>query len=278
MTQFAECAWVEERLSAYIDKEVGEEERLQIEEHCDNCEKCRVTISEFVALGSLMRQSETCVDTEPVWDKVASILDKSHLVSLTAKPNLKSLAYAILATAASAALIWIALRSNPSIEDGPVRSHDHSSLAVDFQEVIEHAKIEPQEALEKLVAKYKGQELDRDAATKYLGYEPAIFRSVPQGFARLSTHVLNMPCCKCSATICKREDGTSMIVFEHKDEQPVWFGDWPSIEAQCSGKTCKIVESAGTLVVSWKNDDRQVTLIGANDTEEINQWVESLKL
>ncbi|MCU0713814.1 MAG: hypothetical protein MUC43_17280 [Pirellula sp.] len=60
----------------------------------------------------------------------------------------------------------------------------------------------------------------------------------------------------------------------------MWFGDSPSIETQCAGKTCKIVESesAGQLAVSWKSEDRQLTMIGANDISEVNQWVASMKL
>ncbi len=69
-----------------------------------------------------------------------------------------------------------------------------------------------------------------------------------------------------------------MIVFEHKDEQSVWFGDLPCIETQCSGKQCRIIESAGQLAVSWRQNDRQFTMIGAADVAEVSQWVETLKL
>ncbi len=273
----AKCDWVEERLSAYIDKEIGEEERKHIEEHCEQCEACRALVSQFVGMGTLMRQSEPLVDTDAIWDKVAVNLD-SRDVKLTSTKSNSNWGYVILATAASVALVWFVTRNNSSSEHGDEQSHEHAALAVDFQHVIELAKTEPKAAIAKLVTKYQGQELDQKAATKYLGYEPALFRSVPMGFTRVSTHVLNMPCCKCSATICERGDGTSLIVFEHKEEQPIWFGDSPSIETQCSGKTCKIVESAGQLAVSWKNEDRQLTLLGANDIAEVNQWVTSMKL
>lgn len=278
MKHVADCEWVEERLSAYIDNELAAEDRLRIEEHCEQCRTCRELIAQFVSIGSLMRQSEPSVDVEAVWDKVAANLDNHTVAPATIKSNPRSWGYAALATAASIALIWFVARNESSTEHDGERSHEHSALAVDFQEVIEHAKNEPQTAITMLAAKYKGQVLDQESASKFLGYEPAVFQNVPQGFARVSTHGLNMPCCKCSATICQREDGTSLIVFEHKDEQPVWFGDSPSIETQCSGKTCKIIESAGQLAVSWKNDDRQMTLIGATDIAEVNQWVEQMKL
>jgi len=271
------CDWIEDKLSAYIDTEVREEDRRQIEEHCNQCESCRTMISQFVSIGRLMRQSEQRVDADAVWERVSVQLDNAQVVHVSTKTGNRTWVYAILATSASIALLWFVVRDS-SKEHRHDEAHQHASLAVDFQEVFRLTKTEPKAAIAKLVAKYQGQELNQTAATDYLGYEPALFRSVPEGFSRVSTHVLSMPCCKCSATLCERSDGTSLIVFEHKDEQPVWFGDAPSIETQCSGTTCKIVESAGQLAVSWKNQDRQLTVVGANDLAEVNQWVASMKL
>jgi len=272
------CDWIEDNLSTFIDNEVGGEDRRQIEEHCDQCERCRTMVSQYMSIGRLMRHAEERVDTEAVWERVAVRLDNAAVVSVSKKAT-KKWGYAILATAASISLFWFVLRDNTSREQGHDNdAHQHASLAVDFQDVFQSVKTEPKAAIAKLVAKYQGQELDQKAATDYLGYEPALFKSIPEGFARVSTHVLNMPCCKCSATLCERSDGTSLIVFEHKDEQPVWFGDSPSIETQCSGTTCKIVESAGQLAVSWRNQDRQLTVVGANDLAEVNQWVASMNL
>ena len=70
----------------------------------------------------------------------------------------------------------------------------------------------------------------------------------------------------------------SLIVFEHKDEKPVWFEDLPAIETQCSETQCRIIESAGQLAVSWRQKERQYTLIGATDIAEVSQWVDTLKL
>jgi hypothetical protein len=273
------CEWIEENVSAYVDNELTADERQRVDSHCAQCEACRQLVEQYRAIGVLMRQSEATVDTDALWEQVASRLDEQSVVPISSKSQPKNWVYAMLATAASIALIWFVARNNSSSDhDDGLASHEHAALAVDFQEVIRSAQSEPKAAISKLVAKYQGKELDATGTTKYLGYEPALFKSVPEGFTRVSTHVLNMPCCKCSASICQRSDGTSLIVFEHKDEQPVWFGDSPSIETQCAGKTCKIVESAGQLAVSWKSDDRQLTMIGANDIAEVNQWVESMKL
>ncbi len=275
--QLGSDPFIADRLSAYIDNELAAEDVHQIEQHCSTCEMCRVLVSQYRAIGTLMRQSEVHVDTEHIWERVSARLDDGPIVPISTRYQPKNWVYAMLATAASIALIWFVAKSNLLSEHGD-ETHKHAVLAVDFQEVIRSAKNEPRTAVAKLVAKYQGKELDSVATADYLGYVPAVFNRVPAGFARASTHVLNMPCCKCSASICKRNDGTSLILFEHKDEQPVWFGDSPSIETQCSGKTCKIIETAGQLAVSWKNQDRQLTIVGASDIAEVNQWVASLSL
>jgi Putative zinc-finger len=271
------CDWVEEHLSAYIDNELAAQERLKFDSHCDQCDSCRALAAEYQAIGRLMRQSEAGVDTNSLWERVEHRLDDDRVVPISTKSQPRNWVYAILATAASVAVIWFIARNPISEHNHSDTNHEHAALAVDFQEVIRTAKLEPKVAVAKLVSKYQGKELDAKATASYLGYEPTLFKSIPEGFSLVSTHVLNMPCCKCSASICERADGTSLVVFEHKDEQPVWFGELPSIETQCSGRTCKIVEASGQLAVSWKNDDRQLTMVGANDLAEVNNWVKKMQ-
>lgn len=277
------CDLVKDQLSAYIDHELDGTTCQAIDGHLARCDQCRSMAMEFRALGTLLRRSEPFVDTEAVWVRIADHLVTRPAISLSKESHAnwrtKQTGFSILAVAASIALLCFSLLRNDVREHAAGKlPHDHGALAVDFGEVFRFAKAEPQRAIAGLIAKYQGRELSQVETSEYLGYEPALFRSVPGGFTRVSTHVLNMPCCKCSATICARIDGTALIVFEHKDEQPVWFGDSPSIETQCAGKSCKIIESAGQLAVSWKNQDRQLTMVGANDIAEVNQWVAFLKL
>lgn len=272
------CDWVDENVSVYLDSKLDSVEIQRFESHCAQCDACCKLVEQYKVIGVLMRQSEQRVDTESIWEQLAVRLGDQSGVLLTSYSRPMNWIYATLATAASLALRWFVVKSSSDFghSDG-LGSHQHASLAVDFQEVNRSAQSEPKAAISKLVAKYQGKELATKATTSFLGYEPALFKRVPEGFTRISTHVLNMPCCKCSASICKRTDGISLIVFEHNDEQPVWFGDSPSIETRFAGRTCKIVESAGQLAVSWKSEDRQITLIGAGDIAEVNEWVEAMQ-
>ncbi len=274
------CDQVSEKLSAFIDDELSPQEQVQIQQHVSMCVSCRSQTEQFVAIGDLMRRSEATEVALPSWEVVEQGLVRAAILPVETKVDQSKWIYAALATAASLALLWFALSSLRKERHGEheLAEHAHTNMTVDFQDVLQLAQTNPKTAIGKLIAKYDGKELDRSATIDYLGYEPALFKALPVGFTRTSTHVLNMPCCKCSATICQRSDGSSLVVFEHKEEQPVWFGEAPSIETQCAGRTCRIIESAGNLAVAWKNNGRQLTLIGARDNTEADQWVATLNL
>lgn len=273
------CKDVTDKLSQFMEGELDSAMHERMSLHIESCDSCKKELECFRRIGVWMREVEVPVDTEVAWERIEAAIPSTR--KLNDRWSLKWVVPA-LALAASvgfvmARIVWFPTdRTNLSSHEHA--AHDHDSLAVDFRNVIDFAQSEPQRAISSLVEKYDGKPLDAEAATKYIGYRPALFSSLPDGFQRVSTHVLNMPCCKCTATVCQRPNGTSLIMFEHKDEQPVWFGDLPSIETQCSGKQCRIVESAGQLAVSWRQNDRQFTMIGAMDVVEINQWVETLKL
>ncbi len=238
--------------------------------------------------GQRLRRSEKVIDTEAIdteamWERASGQLQLTapHDAGRNSKGRdwlMRSTVSVLVVTAASLLLIFSLSFVGSDTHDTTDASHNHASLAADFAEVFRSAQTEPQKALATLSTKYDGRQLGEEETTKYLGYEPALLKSLPTGITRVSIHVLNMPCCRCSATICERSNGTSLIVFEHKDEQLVWFGDSPSIETECAGMPCRIIESAGKLAASWRNQDRQMTIVGANDLAEVNQWVNSLKL
>ncbi len=276
------CESVSFKLSEFLDGELDSTTTEQIALHISTCDSCRCDLQSFQRIGEWLRQDEGTVDTEASWNRLESALSTKKLVNTR---SIFAWGIPILAVAASLVFVVANLVFKPygdrdlaNDSSHKLHQHDRDSLAVDFRQVIELAQTSPELAISSLIDKYHGQQLDAEAATKFIGYKPSLFDNVPVGFDRISTHVLNMPCCKCTASICARQDGRSLIVFEHKDEQPVWFGDLPTIETQCSGTQCRIIESAGQLAVSWKQHDRQFTMIGATDLAEVNTWIERMRL
>jgi hypothetical protein len=73
--------------------------------------------------------------------------------------------------------------------------------------------------------------------------------------------------------IYRRADGQTIAVFEHVDDQPVWFGERPSIQARCNGMPTSLVQVDDCLAASWRQDGRYLTVVGANDVEQVAQLV-----
>ena len=123
--------------------------------------------------------------------------------------------------------------------------------------------------VDELSAQYNGTLVSLDAAKELLGYELVAAKLPSAGYRVASTHVLKMPCCKCPASLCVREDGSEFLLFEHNEEQLMWFGDSPTISAQCCGKVCHCAQMPDQLAVTWKVGTRYVTAVGVNGLEEI---------
>jgi hypothetical protein len=149
-------------------------------------------------------------------------------------------------------------------------------LTQNFGDFLDQFSHEPQAAQSVLLRKYDGNIVDSSDAVRLVGYQPSALRAPPQGYSRQAAYVLKMPCCVCTETIYRRADGQLLAVFEHEKEQPSWFGDRTRIEVRCNDKPTSIVQLKGQLAVTWKQQRRYITVIGARDVEEVTRLVEHL--
>jgi hypothetical protein len=84
-----------------------------------------------------------------------------------------------------------------------------------------------------------------------------------------STDILRMPCYTSPASLCVSKDGSGLLFFEHNEEQPMWFGDSPSISARCRSQVCHCAQMPDQLAVTRKVGTRYVTAIGVSGLDEI---------
>ncbi|MAT70834.1 MAG: anti-sigma factor [Planctomycetaceae bacterium] len=107
-----------------------------------------------------------------------------------------------------------------------------------------------------------------------MAFRPTGEFGLPHGYSPVASDVLDMPCCKCIAVMCAREDGTILAIFEHETAHPPWFGDRPAIQAHCSDQSVRLVQlGVNHLAATWPLNDRYVTIIGARDIDEIARLV-----
>jgi anti-sigma factor RsiW len=271
-----ECVKIQELLSAYHDDELSIEARSSVARHAQTCPRCR---SELEVVGKMSRMVRGLDELEPpggIWAGIEAALDAQQtdraVVPCARQPShgarrwrmglLTTAALVLLATG----VIWTATTM------WPVPGH-LGELAADFDQYLESFSDSPLAAQNILLAKYESRAVNVTEAAEQLGYQPAVAAGLPPGYSLESMHVFDMPCCKCLKTLCRRDDGKLLAIFEHTEEQPIWFGARPRIDTQCSGCQCSVIGVDQGLVASWKSNTRQLTVVGARDLDEITDLV-----
>lgn len=271
-----ECVKIQELLSAYHDNELSVKERSSVAQHAQTCPRCREELAVFGQISSMANGMDEPEPPGRIWAGIEAALDTDLSDRAVVRPaeqpshQARRWRLGLLATAAlvlvATGVVWMATTQwHPSGQ--------HHELAADFDHYLESFRVDPLTAQNVLLAKYDGQPVNVTEATEQLGYRPAVAKGLPARYSIESMHVVDMPCCKCLHTLCRRDDGKLFVIFEHKEEQPMWFGDHPRIKTECNGSECSLICVERGLVASWKSNARQLTVVGANDLGEITDLV-----
>jgi hypothetical protein len=165
---------------------------------------------------------------------------------------------------------WLADRMNHSHSGD--REHG-AEFVMTMDHYLRQLPHDPEGAEHFLLNKYDGQTVDADGAMTLVGYRPAVSQGLPEGYSLASTSVLKMPCCTCVKAVCKRPDGSTLVLFEHDDEKTEWFGQRPSSTAMCGDKECCLVDLDSSLAATWKRGSRSLTAVGVRDKDEVSRLV-----
>ena len=275
------CSEVQDRLSAYYDRELSGDLRASVARHLAECESCA---SEFAAFSDVTR-AVSRMPQPPVpaaiWDGIVEeFLDNE---SADSKPQpmpaaVRSRPWRASRQLALAASILLMLgvgfwMTRGGHHDQP-GDHEHSAeFVATMDRYLEQLPHDPENAEQFLLNKYDGQTVNAGAAAQLVGYRPAVAEGLPEGYSLASTSVLKMPCCTCVKAVCKRQDGSTLVLFEHDDEKTEWFGDRPSNMAMCGDKECCLVELDSSIAATWKHGSRSITAVGLRDADEVKTLV-----
>ena len=279
------CTEVKELLSAYHDGELVSDVHDAVALHLEGCPDCAAALASFRQLSELSGQFahpeppdqwaaiEVRLATATVTQRIANTWTKTFSRIAPLGDGLRRFVPSSpLAVAATVLLVvgagvgsyyaWFSAASR------------NQQLAATFDAYLGQFEENPQAAQQVLLASYDGQKVDFPTATRLVGYEPAAEHRLPADYVVEAVYVLDMPCCKCTQTICRRKGNGQIAIFEHNTDEPVWFADRPAIEARCCGKPTRIVElDSGLLAATWPSNKRHLTVIGARDVEEVAQMV-----
>ncbi len=259
------CEEVGARLSEFYDGELAADLAAMISEHVNGCDSCSAELQSFGQIGGLFREQRDLAAVPGNWTTFAARLDQ-QTAQIQPRRFLRSWHRSLpLMTAALIVVVAIGYWAARKLSHEEI----HRVAAAHMHKTLTRFPEKPQAVVDELSAQYQGTLVSLAAAGELLGYEPVVAKLPSAGYRVASTHVLQMPCCKCPASLCVREDGSEFLIFEHKEEQPMWFGDSPAISAKCGGQICQCVQMPDQLAVTWKVGTRYVTAIGINGLEEI---------
>lgn len=269
------CSELQERLSAFIDGELPAPECEEVTAHVQACGDCAESVEFAKTLSVQTRSLADPVAPPELWAGIESRLlgPATPAVEGTPRGERRRLPMPYLALAASI-LVAVGMgfwASHGLFGDG--HGHRHETMAVDFDLYLAKFSVDPERAHETLVAAYGGEQLDAGDAEEKLGYRPLASQFGLAGVTADRIYVLDMPCCRCALTICRRDDGGVLAVLEHDEAQPIWFGDRPRVECLCDGKPTSVVQVNGKLAASWRQGSRHIRVVGAGDLDEVTQIV-----
>lgn len=269
------CSEVQDQLSAYVDAELPAEIRDQMAAHVNNCKACAAEVGFARELSGEVRAIPAPQPPPGLWNAIEAGLGNEKQLSLAGDavfPRWWARPRAAWAIAASVLLLLTAgLLMSEYFSD----HQEHETMAASFDLYLSKFAVDPEQAHETLVAMYNGQLVTADEAEDSLGFRP-VATNAAENVTVERTYALEMPCCRCSLSVCRRSDGEIMTVLEHVDPQPIWFGDRSRVECLCDGKPTSIVQLNGQLAASWRQGERQITIIGAKNLEEVTRLVNSL--
>ncbi len=273
------CSQIQNLLSDYYDHELSADLRQQVETHLASCESCAELLAGFERLSQLTENLSEPVPPANLWDNLERQLqeeeknrdhgaqDNSSIRTRSKSGLLKK--YSLLIIAASL-LATVGVGYFVQTENG---HHAHHETNTVFKQYLAAFEKSPESAQQILLKNYQNDLVEPQQAEKLLGYQPAVARKLPADYEVEASYVMKMPCCTCLQTICKRKDGSRIVIFEHDDETPQWFEGQPQKNMTCNGKTCCLVNLDVQMAASWQHGKRHITVIGIHDEQEVDQLI-----
>jgi hypothetical protein len=270
------CSQVKPLLSTYYDGELADDLRVHVSKHLNQCADCSHELRGFECLSRITSMLTSPTPPEHLWRRIESELGESHDGDLSPRSQIPSsalLSFSPSRRAVLAATVFIAVGIGWFAwhEWFTVGHRDH--FTAEFAHYLSEFRRDPDAAQQFLLAQYEHHPVAPEDAIERIGYRPVIADGVPPGYTVESTLVMKMPCCTCVQCVCRRSDGSALVVYEHNDDDPRWFGDRPSITVSCDGQKCSLVQLDDSLAASWKRGKRYITLIGIRDVAEVAKLV-----
>ncbi|QDV59137.1 hypothetical protein Mal33_51630 [Rosistilla oblonga] len=295
-----DCKTVQPFLSAYHDGELAAGQAATVANHVESCESCAAELRAFESLGAAFAKAPIPAKPAELWLQIERELPSapgpvtlSHRFGIWIRESpygagLVSMVASILLVLGFG--LWyggdsrgvkemggqgamVMHGSKGHTHDGEMSAEHMDEFVSVMDDYLRQLPRDPEGAERMLQAKYDGEDVDADGAVRLVGYRPIVSGGLPEGYSLASTSVLKMPCCTCVKAVCKRSDGSTLVLFEHDDEETAWFGGRQQSMAMCGDKNCCLVDLDSSIAATWKQGSRSVTAVGVRDQDEVAKLV-----
>ncbi|QDV26533.1 anti-sigma factor family protein [Aureliella helgolandensis] len=274
------CCDVLDQLSAYYDGELPVEVRDAIAQHLTMCEQCTEEHTGFATLSRAVKATSRPTVPPLIWAQIEAQISNVPTIDSAVSPPKQPAprrTWGALRPLILAASILLLLGCGYWLWQPFGSSHAEHQHSVEFAATMDHylrtLNDAPEKAEKFLLKKYQGEMVDPEGAIRLVGYRPAVAQGLPEDYTLASTSVLKMPCCTCVKTVCKRQDGSTLVLFEHNDEKTAWFGRRPMKMERCGDTDCCLVDLDSNIAATWKRGSRSVTIVGVRDKFEVSKLV-----
>ncbi len=268
-----DCATARQYLSAFHDSELAPDLRAAVGEHIEGCPECAARLAEIRDLSRMAAEMQTPAAPAEIWPAIEKQLATEVPDHSAASSNLGLIGRRrVWMRVAAAALIVITI-STSAVVWLKRSEHGEGHVAVNFAQYLDQFEHNSEAAQQVLLSNYEGRAVSYDEAATKLRYQPVTPEHLPNGMSRKAVYLLRMPCCTCVQAIYQGADGKTLAVFEHVDDQPIWFGTRPTVHTRCNGMPTSLVQVDDRLAASWKRNGRHVTIVGADDPEQVAKLV-----
>ena len=266
------CRETQESLSAYHDGELSAVEQGAAKAHLEHCSTCAAILQHMVRLSQAAASLPEPAVPPSIWRGIeragASVGRSRSATAGRSEPSYRSELFAAAVGIAAVIAIGVFYLQHRG-------RTNKDALAAYWQAFDEN----PRAAQKQLLAQYSGQPVSESTALRLVGYRPIVSdERLPEAVAIETSYVLDMPCCRCLQTVCVRNDGTVVAVFEHRDRQPGWFAGRPQKDLVFEQMSCRVAQLPSNLAATWTTGSRTITIVGLRSADEVRQWMNALNV
>ena len=263
------CREVVVLLSAYYDGELSPDKADAVTVHVAVCADCAAELETLYKLSDLTMRLDQPSPPRHIWPRIEAQLNTLPSPAIPpvmpARRTSRKGLVAVVAALLLVGLSWIVYTQ--------WHAHEHHHRLVNFGHFLDTFVQAHDEAQRDLVKNYSGVQTEIPDAIRELKYRPVVADGLPADYEPTQAYLLKMPCCRCLEACYRRKNGGMLCVFEHEDDQPMWFGDRSTSSMVISGKPTRLVKVDGCLAATWQQERRHITVIGATNVDEVTRLI-----